>query len=120
MVNVLTCIIHYLCMATCNVCSADLPADSLFCNKCGTQLGLQRDVYEISSEKLIGKIKEILNDARVKRVTVKDDNGKVLVSMPIALGAAGAVATVFLAPWLAALGVIAGIITHCKIEVERE
>ncbi len=107
-------------MAICNSCGADLPECSVFCNKCGTQLSLQRDVYEISSDKLIGKVKEILNDARVRRVVVKDDNGKVLVSMPVAFGAAGAVATVFLAPWLAALGVIAGIATHCKIEVERE
>ena len=34
-------------------------------------------------------------------------------------GTAGAVAMITLAPWLAAIGVIAGIITRCKIEVEK-
>jgi hypothetical protein len=34
-------------------------------------------------------------------------------------GTAGAVAMITLAPWLAALGVIAGIVARCKIEVQK-
>lgn len=107
-------------MVNCNSCNAELPEDSLFCNKCGAQVGMSKDVYNVSSDGLIGKVKEIINDAKVKRIVIKDEKGKVLLSIPITWGAAGAMATVFLAPWLAALGVIAGIVSRCKIEVERE
>jgi len=55
----------------------------------------------------------------VKRVVIKDEKGKVLISMPVTWGATGAVATVALAPLLAALGVIAAIVTNCTVEVER-
>jgi Domain of unknown function (DUF4342) len=59
------------------------------------------------------------NDAKVKRIVIKDDKGKVLLSIPVTWGAASAAALMVLAPWLAALGVIAGIVTRCTIEVEK-
>jgi len=68
---------------------------------------------------LVGKIKVILKDAKVKRIVIKDDKGRVLLSIPVTWGAAGAAAIVFLAPWLAAIGVIAGIVTRCSVEVEK-
>jgi hypothetical protein len=57
--------------------------------------------------------------ANVRRIIVKDEKGKVLVSIPITWGTAGIVATIALAPWLAALGVIAGVVTKCTVEVEK-
>lgn len=33
---------------------------------------------------------EIMKDAKVKRIVVKDDKGKVLLSIPVSWGAAGA------------------------------
>lgn len=68
---------------------------------------------------MVGKVKEIINDAQVKRINIKDEKGKLLLSIPVTWGAAGAVAVLALAPWLAALGVIAGIVTKCTIEVEK-
>ena len=90
-----------------------------YCFKCGTQAGLRRDTFQVSADKLIEKFREIAKDANVKRVIVKDDKGKVLLSIPMTWGAAGAVATLALAPWLAALGIIAALATRCTLEVER-
>ena len=103
----------------CNECGADLPEQAKFCLNCGTQVGTKKDVYQVSAEGLVGKVKEIVKDADVKRIVVKDDKGKMLLSIPVTWGAAGAVVTLALAPWLAALGVIAGIVTRCTIEVEK-
>jgi uncharacterized protein DUF4342/zinc ribbon protein len=100
-------------------CNADLPANAKFCPSCGTQAGLKKEVFQVSSERLLEKFKELTKDATVKRVIVKDDKGKVVLSVPLTWGAAGAVATLALAPWLAALGVIAGFATKCTLEVER-
>jgi hypothetical protein len=51
-----------------------------------------------------GKVKEIIRDAKVRRVVIKDEKCKVLLSIPVTWGATGAVVTSALAPWLAALG----------------
>jgi CBS domain-containing protein len=82
-------------------------------------MGTKKEVYQVSADGLVGKVKEIVKDANVKRIVVKDDKGRVLLSIPVTWGAAGAVVTLALAPWLAALGVIAGIVTRCTIEVEK-
>ena len=49
------------------------------------------------------------------RVIVKDAAGKTLLEIPATVGVVGVV----LAPWLAALGVIAALVANCKIVVER-
>ena len=106
-------------MAKCKECGTDLPAEAKFCLNCGAEVGVRKDVYQVSAEGLVGKVKEIVRDANVKRIVVKDEKGKVLLSIPVTWGAAGAVVTLALAPWLAALGVIAGIVTKCTVEVEK-
>ncbi|AIC16046.1 DUF4342 domain-containing protein [Nitrososphaera viennensis] len=103
----------------CKECHAELPSNARFCPNCGAQVGIEKDVYNVSGEGLVGKVKEIINDAQVKRINIKDEKGKLLLSIPVTWGAAGAVAVLALAPWLAALGVIAGIVTKCTIEVEK-
>ena len=106
-------------MAKCTECGNDLPQDAKFCPNCGTQTGLKKDIYEVSAGGLVGKVKDIIQDATVKRIVIKDEKGKILLSIPVTWGTAGAVATITLAPWLAALGVIAAIVARCKIEVEK-
>ena len=104
----------------CNECNAEVSTDSRFCQNCGVQIGFRKDIYNgITADGLVSKVKEIIQDARVKRVVVKDDRGKMLVSIPVTWGTAGVVATVALAPWLAALGVITGLVTRCTVEVEK-
>ena len=80
----------------------------------------KKDIFQISSEKLVGKVREIVQDANVKKIIIKDQKGKVLLTVPVTWRAAGVIATVVLAPWLAALGAIAALATKCTIEVERE
>ena len=106
-------------MVKCAECGIDLAQDAKYCPNCGTQTGLKKDVYEVSAGGLVGKVKEIFQDASVKCIVIKDENGKVLLSIPVIWGTAGAVAMITLAPWLAALGVIAAIVARCKIEVEK-
>jgi len=106
-------------MVRCVECGAELAPNSRFCSSCGAQVGLKKEVFHLSPEKLVEKFKEVSRDASVKRIVVKNESGKTILSVPVTWGAAGAVATLALAPWLAALGVIAGVATKCTLEVER-
>lgn len=106
-------------MLKCSKCGSELPLESQFCLHCGSKLRMEKDVYQVSAEGLVGKVKEIIHDADVKRIVIKDEKGKVLLSIPVTWGVAGGVATLALAPWLIALGVVAGIVARYTIEVER-
>ena len=103
----------------CKECKGEIGSESKFCSNCGVQIGLSKEVYQVSASGLVGKVKELAHDASVKRILIKDKKGKLLLSIPVTWGTAGAVAMITLAPWLAALGVIAGVVTKCRIEVER-
>jgi ribosomal protein L40E len=107
---------HIIIMTICGQCGAELPEMARFCPNCGAETRISRDIFDIPSEGLISKVKELMHDVSVKRIVVKDDKGKVLLSIPVTWGTA----TVALAPWLAALGVIAALVAKCRVEVERE
>ena len=71
--------------------------------------------FKISGDQLIKKIKELISEGNVRKITIKDKNGKTLVVFPLTIGVVGAV----LAPMLAAVGAIATLVTECTISVER-
>ena len=71
--------------------------------------------FEVTSDQLVRKFKELLNEANVTRIIVEDDKGKTLLEIPVTAGLIGAL----LAPWLAALGAAAAIATKCTIRVEK-
>ncbi|MCJ7762240.1 DUF4342 domain-containing protein [Candidatus Bathyarchaeota archaeon] len=74
-----------------------------------------REEFSVSASTLVDRVKELLHEGNVTRVIVKDEKGKVLLEIPATVGVIG----VFLVPWLAALGVIAALVTNCRIVVER-
>ena len=87
-----------------------------FCYSCGAEVAkVIREEFSVSADNLIEKVKELLHEGNVTRIIVKDDKGKSLLEIPATVGVIG----VMLAPWLAALGVIAALATNCKIVVER-
>lgn len=72
--------------------------------------------FKVNGEDLLKKVKEIIKEGNVRRLTVRDKEGKDLVVLPLTLGVVG----IALAPVLAAVGAIAALVTECTIVVERE
>jgi uncharacterized protein DUF4342 len=63
---------------------------------------------------LLEQVKRLLQEGNVRRIVIKQGEHTV-VEIPLTVGVAGAL----IAPWLAAAGAIAALITDCSIEVER-
>ena len=104
------------CLPYCVKCGSPLKESDKFCTVCGTPAAkFTRKEYTVSGKNLVDRIGEILHEGNVTRVIVKDDAGKTLLEIPATIGVVGVV----LAPWLAALGVIAALVSNCKIVVER-
>ncbi len=72
--------------------------------------------FRVSGEQLLAKLKELLHEGKVRRVVIKDKDGKVLIEFPLSIGVVGFV----LAPTLAAVGAIAALVSEATIIVEKE
>ena len=84
-----------------------------------TQKLPDREELRIDTDNLIAKFKELVNEGNVHRISVRNDDGKTLFEVPLTMGIAGATAAIFLAPALAALGVIAALMKQVTVVVER-
>jgi hypothetical protein len=103
-------------MVECKSCGAGLAEEAKFCSSCGVAVGKAvQEEFKVSSDDLVGKIRELLHEGGITRILVKDERGKTLLEIPAWAGIVGTV----LAPWLAALGAIAALATDCTITVIR-
>ena len=103
-------------MPYCWKCGAKLTEEDKFCTVCGAKVArVTREEFTVSGDDVIERVRELLHEGNVTRVIVKDVRGKVLLEIPATIGVIGVV----LAPWLTALGVIAALVTNCRIVVER-
>lgn len=71
--------------------------------------------FKVSGEGLLAKIKELIREGNIRRIIIKNEEGKTLVELPVTLGVVG----IALAPMLAAVGAIAALVSNCTIVVER-
>ncbi|MEN6368344.1 MAG: DUF4342 domain-containing protein [Thermotogota bacterium] len=70
---------------------------------------------KITGEELVATVKELVRQGNIRRITVKNREGKTLVEIPLTLGVVGTL----LIPTLAALGAVAALVAECSIVVER-
>ncbi|HCQ67542.1 MAG TPA: hypothetical protein DIU07_21450, partial [Rhodobacteraceae bacterium] len=75
---------------------------------------------EVSSDKLMDKIKGLANEASVRRVRIKEPDGDIAVDIPLTVGALAGGAAVLAAPALALIGVAIAFFSKVTLEVVRE
>jgi hypothetical protein len=71
--------------------------------------------FRVKGEDLIGRIKELIHQGNIRRIIIKDKDGKTLIEFPLTFGVVGVV----LAPTLAAVGAVAALIGEATILVEK-
>jgi DNA-binding Lrp family transcriptional regulator len=72
--------------------------------------------FKVSGEAVVGRVKEIIREGNVRRITIKNEEGKTLFEIPLTFGIVGAL----LLPQLAALGAVGALIAKLSITIERE
>lgn len=72
--------------------------------------------FKVSGEELLGRVKKLIKEGNVRRITVSNKEGKEIIVLPLTVGVVG---VLLLAP-LAAVGAVAALVTECTITVERE
>ena len=74
--------------------------------------------YTVSGEKVLGKVKQLISEGNVRKVRLIQKD-KVLLEIPLTVGAPVAAVGILAAPLLAAVGAVAALVTECTIEVEK-
>ncbi|TSD66801.1 DUF4342 domain-containing protein [Inquilinus sp. KBS0705] len=75
-----------------------------------------KETFNINGKNLMNKVKEIIAEGNVTRITIADSHGKEMLTFPLTYG----VVAVVVAPMLAAVGAIAVFVGECSVIVERE
>ena len=71
--------------------------------------------FHVNGDELLARIKQLVHEGNIRRVIIKDKDGKVLIEFPLTFGVVGVV----LAPTLAAVGAIAALVTEATVVVEK-
>ena len=71
--------------------------------------------FQVNGEELLSKIKELIRQGNIRRVTIKDKDGKILMEIPMTFSVVG----VLIAPQLAAIGAIAALLSEATLVVEK-
>lgn len=72
--------------------------------------------FQVKGDDLLARIRELIAEGNVRRVTIKNSDGKTMLEIPLTIGVVGAL----IAPVAAAIGAVAALITECTITVTRE
>ena len=71
--------------------------------------------FRVDGEELLSKVKNVIKEGNIRRVIIKDKEGKTIFEIPLTFGVVGAL----LAPQLAAIGAIAALLTEATVVVEK-
>ena len=73
-----------------------------------------REEWNIAGEELVATVKKLVHEGTVRRIIIKHE-GQTALEIPFTVGVIGTL----LAPWLAAVGAMGALLTHCTVEVVR-
>ena len=71
--------------------------------------------FHVNGEELLARIKKLVHEGNIRRIIIKNKEGKTMLEIPMTFGVVGAL----IAPQLAAIGAIAALLTEATIVVEK-
>jgi len=80
-----------------------------------TETNNRTEEFQINGDEVIAKLKELLHEGNIRRISIKNEEGKTLIDIPLTVSVVG----LLLAPQLAAVGAIAALVTKCTLVVEK-
>lgn len=80
-----------------------------------TDQGKQQEEFSINGNELVERVKELIRQGNIRRISIKNEKGESVLEIPVTVGVVGAI----LVPTLAAVGAVAALLTKCTILVEK-
>lgn len=77
-----------------------------------------KEKFTVSGSQLVEKIKQLIHEGNIRKVRLLHE-GRIVIELPLTIGAPAAALGILVAPVLAAIGAFAALVTECTIEVEK-
>ena len=74
--------------------------------------------FTVSGSQLVEKVKQLVREGNIRRVRLLHE-GRVVLEIPLSIGAPAAVIGILVAPVLAAIAAFAALVTECTVETEK-
>lgn len=76
--------------------------------------------FEVAGNQLVDRVKGLIDEGNVRRLIIRNQDGRTLLEIPLTAGVAVGGAVLWLNPVLAGLGAIAALLARVTIEIVRE
>jgi hypothetical protein len=84
-----------------------------------TQQKVSVEELKINGDDLVAKVKQLIDEGNIRRIIIKNEEGRILVELPLTVGVVGGVIGAALFPVIAAVGAIGALVAHLTIIIER-
>lgn len=75
--------------------------------------------FKISGDTLVSKVKELIHQGNIRRIIIKNEEGRTLIEIPMTIGVVGGVVGAAMFPVIAAIGAIGAVVAHLTVVVEK-
>jgi hypothetical protein len=100
--------------------SQEPPAATSVETEVETPKNVRVEEFQIDGDTVVTKIKELIHQGNIRRITLKNEAGHTLIEIPLTVGIVGGAIAVTIAPILAAIGAIGALVARLTITIERE
>lgn len=77
---------------------------------------VRTEEHRVSGDGLVARVKELVHAGNIRRIIIKNDEGKTLIEIPLTIGVVG----LAFAPVLAAIGALAALAADFTLVVEKK
>ncbi|HEY7641817.1 MAG TPA: DUF4342 domain-containing protein [Steroidobacteraceae bacterium] len=81
-----------------------------------TDPNTRSEEFQFSGDTLVSKIKELVREGNIRRVIIKNEDGRVLIDIPLTIGVVGTL----VAPQIAAIAAIGTLVFKGSIVIEKQ
>ncbi len=84
-----------------------------------TEERVRVEEFSVSGDDLVAKVKELLHQGNIRRIIIKNEEGRTLIEVPLTVGVVGGAIAATLFPVVAALGAIGALVARLKVVIEK-
>jgi hypothetical protein len=101
----------------------DVPAETVISAEVDSERDEERirvEEFRITGDSLVAKIKELIHQGNIRRIILKNEEGRTLIEIPLTVGVVGGLIGAAAFPVVAAVGAIGALVAHLTIVIERK
>ncbi|GAB4373005.1 MAG: hypothetical protein Kow00121_15880 [Elainellaceae cyanobacterium] len=81
---------------------------------------VRTEEFKVNSDALLGKLKELLREANIRRIILKSEKGDILLDIPLTAGIVGGTVGVIFLPVVVAIAAVGALVARLTIVVEKK